>query len=263
MTQNADAAEAAGTGGILARGEAATIAYNRIEGKNPGIVFLHGFRSDRTGTKAVALEAFCRRRGQAFVRFDASGHGESGARFEDGSISQWAADAVDVVDRLTDGPQILVGSSMGGWLMLLAALARPRRVAGLLGIAAAPDFTEELMVPALSPDQRTALLREGRIMIDGGYGLPPCPLTRHLIEDGRRNLLLAAPINLSCPVRLIHGQRDQDVPWQTALRLADDLASDDVEVTLVKSGGHRLSEPQDIRLIEEVLDRLLRRVEQG
>jgi pimeloyl-ACP methyl ester carboxylesterase len=261
MMQNEKAAQAAGTAGILPRGDGTTIAYNKLAGKNPGIVFLHGFKSDKTGAKALAIEDFCRKRGQAFVRFDVRGHGESDGNFEDGTIGRWAEDAVGVLDSLTEGPQILVGSSMGGWLMLLAALARRDRVVGLLGLAAAPDFTEELIFDALSLEQKQTLLRDGKVSIDDCYGEAPYPITRLLVEDGRQHLLLHGPINLTCPVRLIHGQRDEDVPWRTALRLQDHLASDDVEVTLVKSSGHRLSEPADIARMQDVLESLLAKVE--
>ncbi|HIJ62737.1 MAG TPA: alpha/beta hydrolase, partial [Rhodospirillaceae bacterium] len=151
MTEPNDKHPPAEGGGILTRSDGSTIAYNRLAGKNPGVVFLHGFKSDMTGGKALAVEAFCRDRGQAFVRFDCGGHGASSGRFEDGTIGQWLDDAVAVIDVLTDGPQVLVGSSMGGWLALLLALTRPRRVAGLLGLAAAPDFTEELIFDAFTP----------------------------------------------------------------------------------------------------------------
>jgi pimeloyl-ACP methyl ester carboxylesterase len=260
MMKNDESADPTGTGGILTRAGNTTIAYNSLSGKNPGIVFLHGFKSDKSGEKALAVENFCRDRGQAFVRFDASGHGQSGGTFEEGSIGQWANDAVSVLDSLTDGPQILVGSSMGGWTMLLAALARRQRVVGLLGLAAAPDFTEELMFDSFSLEQKQSLLREGRVLIEDAYGNEPYPITRLLIEDGRQNLLLQGPINLFCPVRLIHGLRDDDVPWRTALRLQDHLSSDDVEVTLVKSSGHRLSEPADITRMLDTLEGLLRKV---
>jgi pimeloyl-ACP methyl ester carboxylesterase len=247
--------------GILPRDGGATIAYERLEGKNPGVVFLHGFRSDMTGGKAMAVEEFCAKRGQAFVRFDDQGHGQSSGAFEEGCIGLWASDAVAVLDALTEGPQVIVGSSMGGWLMLLAALERRDRVAGLLGLAAAPDFTEDLVHSELTPEQKRELLIKGRVEIDDCEGLPPVPITRHLIEDGRQNLLLQGPINLVCPVRLIHGQRDESVPWQTALRLQDHLMSEDVEVTLVKSAVHRLSEPEDLERMLTVLGKLLDQLE--
>ncbi len=249
--------------GILARGGGGSIAYNSLTGKNPGIVFLHGFKSDMTGGKALAVEAFCQRRGQAFLRFDASGHGGSGGNFEEGTIGQWTADAVAAIDALTEGPQILVGSSMGGWIMLLAALERRERVAGLVGLAAAPDFTEELIFDAFTPEQKQTLLSGGVVLVDNPVENVPYPITRRLIEEARQHLLLADPINLTCPVRLVHGQQDLDVPWQTALRLQEQLLSADVEVTLVKSAGHRLSEPQDLDRLFDLLERLLRQVEQG
>lgn len=261
MNTQHDKQPPAESGGILTRGGSTTIAYNRLPGKNPGVVFLHGFKSDMTGGKALAVETFCRDRGQAFLRFDCSGHGASSGRFEDGTIGQWLDDAIAALDSLTEGPQLLVGSSMGGWLALLLALARPRRVVGLLGLAAAPDFTEELMFDSFTPELKDRLLREGRVLIEDGDDGPPTPVTRRLIEDGRRHLLLHGPINLACPVRLIHGVRDNDVPWRTALRLQAHLTSDDVEVTLVKNGGHRLSEPADLCRMLTTLEQLLRRVE--
>lgn len=261
MMQNEKAAHAAGTAGILTRADGTTIAYNKRTGKNPGIVFLHGFKSDKTGGKALAVDEFCAKRGQAFVRFDASGHGESAGRFEDGTIGGWTDDAIAVLDGLTEGPQILVGSSMGGWLMLLTALERRDRIVGLLGLAAAPDFTEELIFDAFSLEQKQTLLREGRVLIDDCYGEEPYPLSRGLVEDGRQHLLLHGPINLTCPVRLIHGQKDEDVPWRTALRLQEHLTAEDVEVTLVKSSGHRLSEPDDLARMLDILESLLHKVE--
>lgn len=261
MTERTQQTGAAATGGILARDDGATIAYERLEGKKPGVVFLHGFRSDMTGGKALAVEAFCRHRGQAFLRLDVQGHGRSSGRFEDGSIGQWAADVVSALDALTEGPQILVGSSMGGWLMLLAALERRDQVVGLLGLAAAPDFTEELVHADLTAEQRRALLVDGQVMIADCEGEPPLLITRKLIDEGRQHLLLQNIINLTCPVRLIHGQKDASVPWRTAERLADQLMSDDVEITLVKSAGHRLNEPADLERMTVVLEQLLRKVE--
>lgn len=245
------------SGGILTRGDGATIAYHALPGKSPGIVFLHGFKSDMTGTKALALEALCRQRGQAFLRFDGFGHGRSSGRFEDGTIGRWIDDAVAVIDALTSGPQVLVGSSMGGWIMLLAALRRRERVAGLIGLAPAPDFTEDLVWRRSSEVQRQDMLTQGVVMLPDCYGGGDYPMTRLLIEEGRRHLLLADHIALDCPVRLIHGMRDEDVPWETSLRLQSQLASEDVEVTLVKSGTHRLSEPSDLDRLGRVAAALL------
>ncbi len=213
--------------------------------------------SDMTGSKALCLEDFARRRGQAFLRFDYQGHGASSGRFEEGTIGLWSADAVAALDELTEGPQVLVGSSMGGWIMLLAALARPQRVAGLLGIAAAPDFTEDLMWDAYPPEVRETLEREGVYREPSDYGEEPYTITKALIDEGREHLLLRAPVPIACPVRLIHGMADPDVPWELAVRLADRLESDDVEITLVKGGGHRLSEPEDLERLGMTLARLL------
>ncbi|HTY67451.1 MAG TPA: alpha/beta hydrolase [Alphaproteobacteria bacterium] len=226
-----------------------SIAYHRTRGKSPGVVFLGGFMSDMTGTKAVTLEEFCRARGQAFLRFDYRGHGASSGRFEDGTIGLWADDALAAFDQLTDGPQILVGSSMGGWIALLTALARRGRVAGLVGIAAAPDFTEDLLWNAFPPDQRAALLREGVLRLPSEYSDKPYSIALKLIEDGRRHLLLRETIDLACPVRLLHGMRDPDVPWQRSVKLAEQLAAPDVRVVLVKDGDHRLSREQDLALL--------------
>ncbi len=245
---------------ILARPDGAAIAYHALAGRSPTVVFLHGFKSDMTGGKALALEAWCRSAGQAFVRFDAQGHGQSSGTFEDGTIGDWAADAVSVIDGVTQGSLILVGSSMGGWLMLLAALQRRDRVAGLIGLAAAPDFTEDLIWNTLTDAQRRSLLVDGTIITPSDYGAEGYPITRRLIDEGRHNLLLHDVINLHCPVRLIHGMRDADVPWRTALRLQEQLASEDVEVILVKDGDHRLSRDQDIARLEAVIEGLVRQV---
>ncbi len=216
--------------------------------------------SDMTGSKALSLESFARERGQAFLRFDYQGHGASTGRFDDGTIGSWTADAVAALDALTEGPQVLVGSSMGGWIMLLAALARPQRIAGLLGIAAAPDFTENLMWQAYPQEVRDTLRREGVYREPSDYGDEPYTITMRLIEEGREHLLLREAIPIACPVRLIHGVADPDVPWQTSIRLAKQLESADVEVTLVKSGGHRLSEPEDLDRLCSTLEGLLDRL---
>lgn len=229
----------------LPRAQGATIAYRRIAGKAPGIVFLGGFRSDMTGVKAAALDDLCRRTGRAFVRFDYFGHGASSGAFTDGTIGRWADDAVAVLDELTAGPQVLVGSSMGGWIMLLAALRRPERVAALVGIAAAPDFTEDLMWARYDAKARAELAETGIRREPSAYDDQPYPITLRLIEEARGHLLLRGPIPIRCPVRLLHGMRDPDVPWETALRLAERLATDDVEIHLVRDGDHRLSRDAD------------------
>lgn len=238
------------------RGDGVPLAARLLPGRGPTVAFLAGFRSDMTGDKATYLAGLCVARGQAMLRFDYSGHGASGGGFEDGTISRWTEDALVAIDRLTAGPLILVGSSMGGWIALLAALARPHRVAALIGIAAAPDFTERLMWDAMAAPERARLLADGVLHVPSQYG-PPLSITRALIEDGRRHLLLDAPIPLTCPVRLLHGQQDPEVPWETSLRLAGRLASADVRTVLVKDGDHRLSRPADLALLGEVLAPLL------
>jgi len=229
----------------------------------PGIVFLGGFMSDMTGSKALALEAYARRAHRDFLRFDYRGHGASSGKFEEGTVGDWTGDAIAALDALTEGPQILVGSSMGGWVMLLAALARPERIAGLIGIAAAPDFTEDLIWGRATEAQRTALLRDGFVDQPSDYSEEPYRITHRLIEEGRDHLLLHGTIPLTCPVRLIHGLEDQDVPWQTSLRLAEALAGSDVEVTLVKNAAHRLSEPADLTRLEQTIEALTARIAGG
>lgn len=244
--------------GKLDRGDGMKLAWARLAGRGPVVVFLAGYNSDMAGSKATDLAAFCAARGQAFLRFDYSGHGASDGNFVDGTIGIWLADALAVIDGLTEGKKFLpVGSSMGGWISLLVALARPERVAGLVGIAAAPDFTENLMWEAMSFPERRQLMSEGKLIVPNPYG-DPYPVTRALIEDGRERLLLGGKIGFSGPVRLLHGQRDAEVPWETALRIADRLESLDVQVTLVKDGDHRLSRPEDLSLLRRILDPLLR-----
>lgn len=245
---------------IVTRDDGATIAYHRSPGASPGVVFLTGFRSDMTGGKAVALEAACRARGRAYLRFDYTGHGQSSGAFTEGTIGQWAADAVFVLERLTEGPQVLVGSSMGGWIMLLAALRLGARVAGLVGIAAAPDFTEDLIWHQADASVRETLRRDGVWHEPSAYSPEPTPITLSLIEESRRHLLLRTPIPLACPVRLIHGMRDPDVPWQTSLRLAERLDSRDVELVLVKDGDHRLSTEADLARLTRVVEDLCQQV---
>ena len=242
--------------GRLNRGDGTHLAWIRAAGRGPTVVFLPGYRSDMAGEKAATLAAFCAARGQAMLRFDYSGHGASDGAFEDGTIGIWAADALKVIDIETEGPLLLVGSSMGGWIALLTAQARPERVVGLVGIAAAPDFTEDLMWAAMAPPERATLLRDGVLRVPSQYG-EPYAITRALIEDGRQHLLLRGPIEIPCPIRLLHGQRDPDVPWETALRITERVTSEDVRVTLVKDGDHRLSRPQDLTLLCETLGALL------
>ena len=206
------------------------------------------------GTKATYLDGFCAARGLPYVRFDYSGHGLSSGRFEDGTIGAWAEDAIAVIDHAADGPLVLVGSSMGGWIMLLAALARPDRIAGLVGLAPAPDFTEALIWNRLSDEERDRLLSAGRLETPSAYADEPTLITRTLIEEGRRHLLLGAPIGIRCPVRLLHGMADPDVPHRLSLELAERLVSNDVRVTLIKDGDHRLSRAEALALLGNTLE---------
>jgi pimeloyl-ACP methyl ester carboxylesterase len=228
--------------------DGARIAYRRTTGEAglASIVWLGGFHSDMLGEKATALHTEAERAGRSFVRFDYSGHGESSGKFEDGTISRWRSDALAVIDRLTAGPLVLVGSSMGGWMALLAALARPDRVKGLVLIAPAPDFTERLMWASFDAEQKRQILETGRWMRPSAYDPAGYPITRRLIEDGKTWNLMDWEIPLDLPVRILQGGLDEDVPWSYSLDLAEKLRSQDVTWMLIKDGDHRLSRPQDI-----------------
>jgi pimeloyl-ACP methyl ester carboxylesterase len=239
-----------------------TIAYQRSPGRRPGVIFLGGFMSDMTGTKATTLETWCHTHAQAFVRFDYSGHGASSGRFRDGTIGAWTEEAIAVFDHLSKGPQILVGSSMGGWIMLLVALARPERIAGLLSVACAVDFTEHMLWQSLDTATRLQLQRDGLIYLPSEYDQEaPYPITLKLIEEARHHLLLERQrLSITCPVRLLHGMRDADVPWQISIQVAERLASDNVRVVLVKDGEHRMSREQDLKLLTDLLGELIAEV---
>lgn len=233
------------------------IAYRRSAGAGPGVTFLGGFRSDMTGTKAEFLHDWAAARGRAFLRFDYTGHGASSGDFEAGCIGDWAADAMAVLDRLTQGPQILVGSSMGGWIALLLARARPERVAGMVGIAAAPDFTEDSMWDGFDEAQREALVRDGHVDLPSDYSDDPYRITRRLIEDGRENLVLREPLALACPVRLLHGTADRDVAMSVPLRLLEHATGPDIRLTLVKDVDHRFNKPEELAMIVAAVEELL------
>jgi pimeloyl-ACP methyl ester carboxylesterase len=240
--------------------EARRIAVRARAGGSPGLFWLGGFKSDMQGTKAIALDAWATERNRACVRFDYSGHGESGGDFIDGTIGRWLEDSVAVFEEFCAGPQVVIGSSMGGWLALLLARELARRqatrasLAGLVLIAPAPDFTEELMWKSFSPQARQEIEIRGVWLRPSEYG-EPYPITRHLIEEGRRHLLLGSAIEVGCPVRILQGAQDPDVPWRHAFALAHRLPADDVVLTVIQDGDHRLSRPQDIaRIIAAVAE---------
>jgi pimeloyl-ACP methyl ester carboxylesterase len=229
------------------------VAFRKLEGRSPAVLWLGGFASDMAGTKAQAMAAWAGRRGRAFVRFDYFGHGASSGEFRDGTITRWRQDALAVLDELTTGPVVLVGSSMGGWIACLLALARPGRIGGLVLIAPAADFTERLIWPRLSEVQRTRVTREGLVTLRSSYEPRGLAISKALIEDGARWSILQGPVGIKAPVRILQGERDEDVPWRHALALHQAIESDDAVFTLIKDGDHRLSRPQDLeRLIGAV-----------
>ncbi|EBA09988.1 alpha/beta hydrolase [Sagittula stellata] len=231
------------------RGDA--LAYAKTEGTGPCIVFLSGYRSDMEGTKAIHLETWAKARGRAFLRLDYAGHGASGGVFEDGCIGDWAADAEAVIRHAAPGPVLLVGSSMGGWIGCLLTQRLPE-VAGFVGIAAAPDFTEDGFWAGFSEDERRQVMEEGQLLMPSAYE-DPYIVTKKLIEDGRRNLVLRAPLPMPWPVRLLQGTEDEAVPRQSALSLLDHIESDDLRLTFVKGADHRFSSPACIALIEAAI----------
>jgi pimeloyl-ACP methyl ester carboxylesterase len=231
------------------------IAVRQREGEAPGLFWLGGFKSDMQGSKAVALDGWAAEHGRAAVRFDYSGHGESSGDFADGTIGSWLEDSVAVFERFCTGPQVLIGSSMGGWMALLLAREIRKRIsnaslAGLVLIAPAPDFTEELMWKKFSPEVKKEIETKGFWLRPSEYGDgSPYPITRNLIEEGRNHLVLGSAIDLGCPVRILQGAQDPDVPWQHAFALTHRLPADDVVLTMIQDGDHRLSRPQDIARI--------------
>jgi len=242
------------------------IAYNKFtptETDSPvGIIFMGGFISDMEGSKALFLEKFAKEKNIPFIRFDYFGHGKSSGKFTDGTIGRWKEDALKVIDELTDAPQILIGSSLGGWISLLSAIERPEKIAALIGIAPAPDFTEELIWDVLKPEEKEILQKEGMYVLPSEYCDDPeeddYPITMNLIEEARSHMLLGNPININCPVRLIHGKKDKDVPYQTSNRIKEKLTSKNVEITFVEDGDHRMSDEKNLEIIKTVLENTLK-----
>ncbi len=233
------------------------IAYHQSPGASPGIMFLGGFKSDMTGTKAQYLDQWARNRKQAFIRFDYSGHGQSSESFSDGSIGDWLEDAQQILLQVAQGPQIIVGSSMGGWLSLLLAKNNPKTTKGLVTIACATDFTEKLLLPALSKQQLETISQVGQIELSSNYQQSSQPITLKLLVEGRNHLLLNDPIPIQCPVRMLHGLADDDVPWNLSLETLNKIDTNQVTLELIKGGDHRLSSSSDLKRIEATLEALL------
>ncbi len=225
------------------------LAYIKKDGRSPGVIFVHGFRSDMNGTKAQFLEQVCLAENRQMTRFDCFGHGQSSGGFEQGTISQWVKNVTDILTHLTQGPQILIGSSMGAWLALRAAALYPSRIAGIITLAAAPDFTEELFWPSLNDIQRQSLEREGICYVKSNESDSSYPITRELIEDGRKHLILTSSLSLDCPVTLIHGMEDHDVPYHYSIKLAHIITSNNISITLRKKSDHRLSSLEDLTVL--------------
>lgn len=241
----------------------ARLAYRQTPGQGPGVIFLTGFMSNMDGSKATYIEDYVTQRGNNFLRFDYRGHGSSSDEFANGTISDWVHDAITVIDELTEGPQILVGSSMGGWIMLRAALQRQDRIVGLLGLASAPDFTRIIHSHYMSEEQQSEMQKTGKIKVSCDYDDSPYIITQKLLDDGEQNCLLDSPIPLTMPVRLVHGMQDQDVPWQTSLTLCERLESEDIETLFIKQGDHRLSTEKDLKRITQTLGQLLDQLEKN
>lgn len=236
------------------------LAYQRLRGRSdkPGVVFLGGYASDMTGTKASFLAEYCADRNLSFLRFDYRGHGQSSGDFKECTIGDWFQDSLAVFEQLTEGPQIIIGSSMGGWMGLMLAMRQPERTKSFIGIAAAPDFTEDLMWEIFSKEQKKKIKQERMIYDETAPPGEQAPVTLRLIEEARGHLILREPIPLLCPIRLLQGMEDRDVPWTYAPRIADTVQSKDARIVLIKDGDHRLSRTQDLTLLREAVEEFTR-----
>lgn len=242
---------------FLKRANGPDLAYQTIEGNAdlPTVVFLTGFRSDMSGTKAAYLSDLCAKTGQSFVRFDYRGHGQSGGAFEDSNIGLWLQDALDMIDTLTKGPIIVVGSSMGGWIGLLVSLARKDRVVGYIGLAAAPDFTRDIP-KRMNETQKQSMEDRGFFELENDYDPAAYKITKSLLDEGEKHCLLDSAIDLQCPVRLIQGMKDSEVPWQMAHRIGNAITTQDKKIYLREEGDHRLSRPEDLELLGNLVKEL-------
>ena len=234
--------------------ETRRLAYDQTPGRGPGVVFLSGFNSTKDGTKALHLESWAKKAGRAFLRFDYSGHGGSSGAFEDGTIGRWTEDAAAIIEGLTEGPQIIVGSSMGGWIACLLLRLIPKRVAGLVTIAAAPDFTENRYWAGFDASTRETLLRAGAVEVESPYDQRPYTITRRLVEEARNHLVLSKPLTVPCPMRILHGTADAAIPYSTAQDLFDHARGPDIRMTLVKDADHRFSTPACLALIARTIE---------
>ena len=232
------------------------ITYSIQSGKSPYVVFLHGLMSDMNGTKALAIEEHLKKIGHGYIRFDCRGHGESGGKFQNFGINDWAEDVSLILNKLTNNPVVLIGYSMGGWSMLLTAINHPEKILGLIGIAAAPDFTENIL-SRLSKENLELLTLNGFVEIPSEYDESPYIISKILIDSGKNNLLLIHEIPINCPVHLFHGSDDEDVPLETSLKLIKNLKSDEVQLTLVKNSNHQFSKDGDLKLIFNSINKML------
>lgn len=241
--------------------ESGHLAYNRFESGTPNlpeVLFLGGYKSDMNGTKATFLDDLCRKRNQTYTRFDYFGHGSSSGDFVDGTISQWVNDSLAIIDQVTKGPLILIGSSLGGWLMTRVAVARPDRVKALIGIAAAPDFTEDLIWATLNEEQQKEFIKTKLFHLPSSQDPKGIPVPLSFIEDGRKNFVLRDDIDITCPVHLLHGTLDADVPWTFSHRLTQRLKSEKVSLLLIKDGDHSLTSPFALGMLTSILEHVSR-----
>lgn len=245
---------------LLETGHGQKLAYFKSGGGPVTVVFLGGLMSDMLGTKAIFLENFCRTKGWGYIRFDYSGHGQSSGKFRDGTIGAWRRDTLAIIDGCTKGPLVMVGSSMGGWLALLAALARPDRVQGLVCLAPAPDFTERLLWPGMTAAQKQELEQTGEVHIPSEYGDDPYIFTQILFDEARAHFLLDQPIPLDIPVRLIHGLKDNDVPARVSEEIMARLEGADAKLTLLEEGDHRLSSPKQLDCLGALLEDVVAKI---